>query len=76
MWSPRETLAAFQSRGQLRDVAQSVNGTVATLGTVGLVRVFACDFCGTLDRVRAIALSRSPRKLTASEEAQYVSAGG
>ena len=29
-----------------------------------------------LSFLRAIALSRSPRQLTASEEAQYVSAGG
>ena len=69
-------LAALQSRGQLFDVAQSRDGTVATLGTGEVIRVFPCDFCGSVDRVRAIALSRSPRQLTPSERKQFLSAAG
>jgi WD40 repeat protein/DNA-binding SARP family transcriptional activator/energy-coupling factor transporter ATP-binding protein EcfA2 len=71
-----EQLAVVQSRGQLFDVVQSRDGMVATLGTGNVVRVFSCDFCGSLNRVRAIALSRSPRQLTPSEERQFVSAAG
>ncbi len=51
-------LAALQSKGQLIDVAQRRDGTIATLGTGDVVRVFSCDFCGSIARVRAIALSR------------------
>jgi hypothetical protein len=57
-------------------VAESHDWSVATLGTGETIRVFQCDFCGSLDRVRAIALSRSPRQLTPSEAEQYLSAGG
>jgi WD40 repeat protein len=69
-------LAVLQSGGQLFDVAQSRAGMVATVGTGEVVRVFPCDFCGSLDRVRAIALSRSPRQLTPSEKHQFLSAAG
>jgi len=65
-------LAVLQSRGELFDVAQSRDGTVATLGTGEIVRAFGCDFCGSLDRVRAIARSRSPRQLTRSEQQQFL----
>jgi WD40 repeat protein len=69
-------LAVVQSRGQLFDVVQSRDGLVATLGSGDVVRVFSCDFCGSLNRVRAIALSRSPRRLTPSETRQFLSAAG
>ena len=69
-------LAAFESDGQLFDVAQSRAGTLATLDARNAVHVFPCDFCGTIDRVRALALSRSPRDLTASEKAQFLTAAG
>ncbi len=69
-------LAVLQSGGPLFDVAQSRDGMVATLGTGEVIRVFPCDFCGSLNRVRAIALSRSPRQLTPSEKHQFVSAAG
>jgi hypothetical protein len=65
-------LAVLQSRGELFDVAQSRGGTVATLGTGEIVRAFRCDFCGSVDRVRAIARSRSPRQLTRSEQQQFL----
>jgi WD40 repeat protein/DNA-binding SARP family transcriptional activator/molybdopterin-guanine dinucleotide biosynthesis protein len=69
-------LAVLQSRGQLFDVAQSRDGAVATLGTGEVIRVFACDFCGSVDRVRRLALSRSPRQLTPGEKHQFLSAAG
>ena len=71
-----EQLAVLQSRGQLLDVAQRRDGTVATLGTGDVIRVFPCDFCGSLQRVRAIALSRSPRRLTPSEAKHFLAAAG
>ena len=71
-----EQLAVLQSRGQLLDVAQRGDGTVATLGTGDVIRVFPCDFCGSLQRVRAIALSRSPRQLTPSEAKHFLAAAG
>jgi WD40 repeat protein len=67
-------LAVLQYEGQLYDVAQSRNGAVATLGTDDIVRVLPCDFCGKLDRVRALALSRSPRQLTADEREHFLAA--
>jgi WD40 repeat protein len=67
-------LAVLQSRGQLFDVAQSRDGTVATLGTGEVIRVFPCDFCGSLDRVRRLAVSRSPRQLTPREKDEFLSA--
>ena len=69
-------LAVLQSGGQLFDVAQSRAGMVATVGTGEVIRVFPCDFCGSLNRVRAIALSRSPRQLAPSEKHQFLSAAG
>jgi WD40 repeat protein len=71
-----EQLAVLQSGGQLLDVAQRGDGTVATLGTGDVIRVFPCDFCGSLERVRAIALSRSPRHLTPSEAKHFLAAAG
>jgi WD40 repeat protein len=69
-------LAAFESNGQLFDVAQSSDGTLATLDARAAVRVFPCDFCGTIDRVRGIALSRSPRELTPLERRHFLTAAG
>jgi WD40 repeat protein len=69
-------LVVLQLRDQLFDVAQADDGRVGTLGSDKVIRVFPCDFCGSLDHVRAVALSRPPRELTASERKQYLSAAG
>jgi WD40 repeat protein/DNA-binding SARP family transcriptional activator len=62
------------AEGELYDVALSPDGKIATLGKGEVVRVFPCDVCGSLDRVRALALSRSPRPLTAEERQQFLAA--
>jgi WD40 repeat protein len=68
-------LAVVQSaEGELYDVDLSRDGKIATLGIGEVVRVFACDVCGRLDRVRALALSRSPRQLTPDERQQFLTA--
>jgi WD40 repeat protein len=68
-------LAVVQSaEGELYDVALSREGLIATLGKGEVVRVFRCEVCGSLDRVRALALSRSPRPLTAEEREQFLAA--
>jgi WD40 repeat protein len=69
-------LAAFESTGQLVDVAQTRDGTLATLDARAAVHVFPCDFCGSIDRVRGIALARSPRELTPGERRQFLAAAG
>jgi len=58
----------------LYDVALSRDGNIATLGRGDVVRVFPCDVCGSLERVRALALSRSPRQLTENERKQFLAA--
>jgi WD40 repeat protein len=68
-------LAVVQSaEGELYDVALSPDGRIATLGRGEVVRVFPCDVCGSIDRVRALALSRSPRPLTPEEREQFLTA--
>ena len=68
-------LAAVRSaEGELYDVALSRDGNIATLGRGDVVRVFPCDVCGSLERVRGLALSRSPRQLTANERKQFLAA--
>jgi WD40 repeat protein len=70
-----EQLAVLQSaEGELYDVALSSDGKIATLGKGEVVRVFPCDICGSLDRVRSLALSRSPRTLSAEERKQFLAA--
>jgi WD40 repeat protein/DNA-binding SARP family transcriptional activator len=66
-------LATLESEeGELYDASLSSDGKIATLGKGEVVRVFECDFCGSLERVRALALSRSPRPLTADERRQFL----
>jgi WD40 repeat protein len=68
-------LAVVRSaESEVYDVALSRDGNVATLGRGDVVRVFPCDFCGSIERVRALALSRSPRPLTATERQQFLAA--
>ena len=77
LWDARTgaALAVLQAgEGELYDVALSPEGKIATLGKGEVVRVFACAVCGSLDRVRALALSRSPRQLTAEEQRHFLAA--
>jgi WD40 repeat protein len=54
-------LAVLQSGGDpLWDVAVSRRGgRIATLSSAGVVRIFNCEVCGSLDQVRAIARART-----------------
>jgi len=77
LWDSRtgEQLASLQTgEGELYDIALSGNGKIATLGKGDVVQVFDCDFCGSLDRVREVALGRVPRPLTTAERAQFLAA--
>ena len=76
MWSADEVIRVLRARGELWDVAQRRDGTLATLDSRGGIHVFPCDFCGTVDHVRQIALSRSPRELTPAERRQFLAAAG
>jgi len=68
-------LAVLDSpEGELYGVTLSPDGKIATLGKGEVVRVFPCDICGSLEQVRSLALSRSPRPLTAEERQQYLAA--
>jgi WD40 repeat protein len=55
----RDALAVLQSGGRpLWSVAVSRDGRIATLSSAGVIRVFSCEVCGSLDQVRAIARAR------------------
>jgi WD40 repeat protein/DNA-binding SARP family transcriptional activator len=76
LWDARTgvQLAVLSDVGELYDVALSRDGKIATLGKGEVVRVFQCDVCGSLERVRALARARSPRPLTAEERRQFLAA--
>jgi WD40 repeat protein len=65
-----------QPQGELYGVALSQDGTIATLGRGDIVRVFACEVCGSLDDVRALARSRAPQPLSAAERRQLLAGAG
>jgi WD40 repeat protein len=75
LWDARTgaALAVLQSgEDNVNDVALSRDGKIATLAGDEVVHVFECEVCGTLEQVRALALSRSPRPLTAAERQQFL----
>ncbi|MGH2969198.1 MAG: WD40 repeat domain-containing protein, partial [Solirubrobacteraceae bacterium] len=77
LWDARTgvPLAVLQSgQGEVYDMALSRDGKIATLGKGEVVRVFNCDVCGSLEQVRARALSRSPGRLSAAERRQFLAA--
>ena len=41
-----------------------------------MVRVYRCEICGSVDQVRALALSKSPRPLNEAEQRQFRAAAG
>jgi WD40 repeat protein len=76
LWDSRRgvALAVLQSgQGGIIDMELSRDGKIATLGT-GAVRVFRCEVCGSIEQVRALALSRNPRPLTPQERQQFLAA--
>jgi WD40 repeat protein len=75
LWDARTGAALGVLRsgaGDLYDVLLSRDGNVATLGEDDSVRIFPCDVCGSLDEVRRLALSRSPRPLAAEERRRFL----
>ena len=77
LWDSRTGAALGVLRsdeGELYDVALSGDGKIATLGKGDVVRVFRCDVCGSVEQVRALALSRSPRALTTEERQRFLAA--
>jgi WD40 repeat protein/DNA-binding SARP family transcriptional activator len=72
-----DQLAVLQSGDvPINDVALSRSGQIATMGKDGMVRVFACEVCGDLRQVRALARARAPQPLTPAERRRYLSAAG
>ena len=66
-------LAVLQSGGgPLWDVAVSPDGRIATLSQEGVIRVFNCEVCGSLDQVRALARSRAARSLSPQERQRFL----
>jgi WD40 repeat protein/DNA-binding SARP family transcriptional activator len=77
LWDARTgaALAVLESdQGEIYDFAVSRDGKFATLGTGEALHVFTCDVCGSLEQVRALALSRHPRQLTEEERQQFLAA--
>ena len=74
LWDSRTgaELAVLQTESELYDVALSRDGKLATLGKGEVVQVFHCEVCGSLEDVRALALSRAPRSLTAEERQRFL----
>jgi WD40 repeat protein/DNA-binding SARP family transcriptional activator len=57
---------------ELHSVLVSSKGDIATLDENGVMRVGQCEVCGSLEEVRALALSRRPRQLTAEERRRFL----
>jgi WD40 repeat protein/DNA-binding SARP family transcriptional activator len=58
----------------LYNVVVSREGHIATLDENGVLRVFKCDVCGTLEDVRALALAKAPRPLTEEQRRRLIAA--
>ncbi len=79
LWDARggDPLVVLQSGDSpLYALVQSPDGTIATVDGHDVVRVFHCDVCGGLASVRALALSRHPRPLTAADRRRFLAATG
>jgi WD40 repeat protein len=57
---------------ELHNVLVSSKREIATLDENGVMRVAKCEVCGSLEQVRALALSRHPRQLTAEERRRFL----
>jgi WD40 repeat protein len=79
MWDAHggDPLVALQSgSAPVYDVSESRDGTIATFDGNEVVRVFRCEVCGSVASVRALALSRHPRPLTAADRQRFLAAAG
>ena len=79
LWDARggDALAVLQSGdGPLNDVAVSNDGKIATLSKAGVVRVFSCEVCGSLQQVLALAHSRVAPSLTPQEQQRFLGGTG
>ena len=76
LWDSRtgQALGILRSGPTLYDVVLSPDGRIATLEQDDVVRVFSCEVCGGLEAVRALALSRAPRALSAEERRRFLAA--
>jgi WD40 repeat protein/DNA-binding SARP family transcriptional activator/energy-coupling factor transporter ATP-binding protein EcfA2 len=77
LWDPRsgDALVVLQAgEDPLYDAVLSRDMRVATLDKNDVVRVFACEVCGSLEQVQALARSRAPRPLTSAEKKRFLAA--
>ena len=78
MWDSRTgvPVAILQSgSSDLLDVQLTPDGKIVTQGLDG-VSISECEVCGSLTQVRAQALDRKPRQLTADERRRYLGEAG
>lgn len=79
LWDARsgDALAVLDSgAGPLGDFAVSGDDRIAALSKAGVVRVFGCEVCGSLQHVLALARSRSTRSLTPQEQQRLLGRTG
>ena len=79
LWDARTgvQLAVLDSGGgPLGDLAVSRDGSIATLSKAGVMRVFGCEVCGSLQQVRALAVSRLAPALTPQEQQRLLGGTG
>ena len=79
MWNSRTGALMARlatSELELDHVTVSQDGTIAYLDDDEVVRVLACEVCGSLAQVQALARSRNPRPLTAEERERFLLAAG
>jgi WD40 repeat protein len=79
LWGARSgALLAILDSGpaELHNVVVSSKDEIATLDENGVLRVTRCGVCGSLEDVRALALSRRPRQLTVEERRRFLPADG
>ena len=60
----------------LLDVQLTPDGKIVTQGMDNSVSISECEVCGSLTQVRAQALDREPRQLTADERRRYLGEAG
>jgi WD40 repeat protein len=78
MWDSRTgvPVAILQSgSSDLLDVQLTPDGKIVTQG-LDSVSISECEVCGSLSQVRAQALARKPRQLTADERRRYLGEAG
>jgi WD40 repeat protein len=79
LWDARtgDALAVLQQEQTgIYDIAQSPDGTIATLDGNEVVHIFHCPVCGSLAAVRARALADHPPELTDEQRQQFLTESG